>query len=129
MQEAIVVEKPVDPDALISASDGTVSTKWKELVGKQLVEWSVIAQSGNNPFEFPSPTLASIGVTGKLINTISMPNSPSVAPNGDGGISFEWEQGSMLLHMNIDEQGNVETTLFSGAKIVYSQELEARFFQ
>lgn len=112
----------------VSRTDVVPSTKNKT-VFDHLIDWGMAAQSGVNPFEFPAPTLSSVNMAVKLITDTRLPDSPSVAPNGDGGISFEWEQGSMLLHMNIDEQGNVETTLFSGTKIVYSQDFEARFFQ
>jgi hypothetical protein len=112
----------------VSCTDAVPSEKNKT-VFDDLIDWGLAAQSGVNRFEFPAPTLASVNMAVKLITDARFPDSPSVAPNGDGGISFEWEQGLMLLHLNIDDQGNIEATLFSGPKIVYSQEFEARFFQ
>ena len=103
----------------------------RKKVFDHLIDWGSAAQNGVNPFEFPAPTLASVKTAVKLVTEIGypVPDAPSVVPNGDGGISFEWEKGSSLLHMDIDDLGNIEITIFSGVKIVYSHYFDARLFQ
>jgi hypothetical protein len=90
-----------------------------------LVGWGADAQAGVNPFEFPAPTVVSIGSALKLLASLKTPDAPSVAPNGDGGVSFEWEHGENLHGIEVDDQGGVRETIFKGAKLIYSQDFEA----
>jgi hypothetical protein len=94
-----------------------------------LIDWGMAAQSGENPFEFPAPTLVSVHTAVRLVTHFGLPEAFSVAPNGDGGVSFESEEGSTLLHLDIDEFGNLEITIFSGAKVIHSRNFEARDLQ
>jgi hypothetical protein len=82
-----------------------------------------------NPYEFPAPTLVSVNTAVKLLTMFRMPEAPSVVPNGDGGISFEWERGTTLVGIEIDQAGGVRQTIFEGARLAYSQDFDASFFK
>jgi len=125
MTEQILIDKVVSADFSIALVSTPVPAAWKDAIESKLVGWGADAQAGVNPFEFPAPTLASIGSALKLLAGLKTPDAPSVAPNGDGGVSFEWEHGENLHGIEVDDQGGVRETIFRGAKLVYSQDFEA----
>jgi hypothetical protein len=125
MTEQILIDKIVSADFSVALVSVPVSASWKEAIERKLVGWGADAQAGVNPFEFPAPTLASVGSTLKLLASLKTPDAPGVCPNGDGGVSFEWEHGENLHGVEVDDQGGVRETIFRGAKLIYSQDFEA----
>ncbi len=125
MTEQVLIEKIVSADFSVALVNAPVSASWKDAIERKLVGWGADAQAGVNPFEFPSPTAASVGSALKVLASLKTPDAPSVAPNGDGGVSFEWEHGENLHGIEVDEQGGVRETIFRGAKLIYSQDFEA----
>lgn len=113
--------------AFVSAT--SISMNAREIADRHLIDWGIAARMGINPYDFPAPTLASINTAVKLLTTLPMPEAPSVVPNGDGGISFEWERGQMLVGIEIDQGGGVRQTIFLGARLVHSQDFDASFFK
>jgi hypothetical protein len=47
------------------------------------------------------------------------PVADRITPNGDGGISFEWERGSALYKTEILQNGDVQETYFDGPNLVW----------
>lgn len=113
--------------AFVSVSSASMAAR--EIADRHLIDWGIAARTGVNPYEFPAPSLVSVNTAVKLLTTFPMPEAPSVVPNGDGGISFEWERGEMLVGIEIDREGGVRQTIFQGAKLVYSQDFDASFFK
>jgi hypothetical protein len=125
MTEQILIDKIVSADFSVALVNARVPASWKDAIERKLLGWGADAQAGVNPFEFPAPTVASIGSALRLLASLKTPDAPSMSPNGDGGVSFEWEHGENLHGIEVDNQGGARETIFKGAKLIYSQDFEA----
>jgi hypothetical protein len=96
--------------------------QWDNIIAYRLVEWGKHAQQGMQVDEFPGPTQASVrSAIEKVREWIGdgLDAADRITPNGDGGISFEWERGAVLYKTEALSDGQIQETLFDGPTLIW----------
>ena len=106
--------------------------RWQEIIDKKLVEW------GRDPRQLADddlvpPSLAAVDLAVQKAQAWrdaresdgEFVSSPQwVVPNGDGGIVFEWREGSTAAVIEILEDGSVDCAIFEDNKLVLRTPLD-----
>ena len=100
--------------------------RWQEIIDKKLVEW------GRDPEELADDDLvppshaavdsavqeAKVWRDARESDDEFVPLPQWVVPNGDGGIVFEWREGSIARVIEILDDGSVDCAIFEDNKLV-----------
>ena len=100
--------------------------RWQEIIDSKLIEW------GRDPKELadddlvpPTPAAVDSAVQEAQVwrdaresDDEFVPLPQWVVPNGDGGIVFEWREGSIARVVEILDDGSVDCAIFEDKKVV-----------
>ena len=92
---------------------------WQQLIDEQLIEW------GRNPEQFDEdgvkpPTAQALAQACEFAMYCrdGQTDPPlRVAPDGSGGITFEWQIGPVFQTVEINEKGKTEMLSFESSKL------------
>ena len=109
-------------DSLVSSNAATKEQAWAQLIDHQLLDWALAPQRlGDGHFIAPSNTSLhrALKLAQVLRNTdFDVPDR--IVPNGNAGITFEWEAGSVFHTFDVAENGTIEQTIFKDGAMMYS---------
>lgn len=100
--------------------------RWQEIIDKKLVEWGRDpGQVADDDLVPPSPAAVDSAVQKAQVwrdaresDDEFVPLPQWVVPNGDGGIVFEWREGSIARVVEILDNGSVDCAIFEDNKLV-----------
>ena len=114
----VIPTRTAGDSSLASSAAPLDKNAWDEVINHKLIEWGMQAEHGVEGDEFAMPTKASVRAAIELISSVNLPISDRTLPNGDGGISLEWEQGEGLFKVEILFDGRLQQTAYQGARLV-----------
>jgi hypothetical protein len=105
--------------------DAGENEAWGGLIDSTLIEWgrdpTLLEDDGFTP---PSAeTLRRACEIASVLRSLRFPAPTRIVPTGDGGISFQAEDGDAFISIEIAADGTVEYFRFSGAKLVERYEV------
>jgi hypothetical protein len=116
---------PYIPATPTPLPDGKGAKAWQQLIDDQLIEW------GRHPEHFDEegmtpPTACALGWACKLAafcrdRQIDPPLR--AAPDGSGGIAFEWRIGPVFLTVEVRQDGEVEMLTIENSKLMLRMRL------
>jgi hypothetical protein len=94
--------------------------QWKRLLDTKLMNWGRDAHLPDDD-AFERPTKASVNTACHLVQQFLQMGSITptrLTPNGDGGVSFEWELGEHLIQVEVLKTGRLRRIYFVGSQMV-----------
>ena len=91
---------------------------WQDVVDQKLIEWG--RQPGREDDDgLVFPSALAVRKSCHLVDTLQNECPPPlrVVPDGDGGISFEWCQGSVFVSVDVWENGGTQMLCFRDGRL------------
>ena len=118
--------RAVDDSVLSSGEVYQNRLGWDNIIDVQLIEWgkdpSWLEDDGLEP-----PSRQIIGLACCVAQAMRDEGAPPplrVVPDGDGGIAFEWKDGTASCAVEIEEDGSVEMITFENSRLVSRQRIQ-----